>query len=90
MRWHRNGFHGLLAMEIPLAGGRPRIAQEVRDLIRRMSFENPPWGATKIYGDCSNSASRSPSEGSCSMTTEIWEAPLKNGFHAFLEVFCLA
>jgi hypothetical protein len=29
--------------------GRPRIA--IRDLIRRMSFENPLWGATKIHGE---------------------------------------
>jgi hypothetical protein len=29
-------------------GDRPRIGKEVRDLIRRMSFENPLWGATKI------------------------------------------
>jgi hypothetical protein len=32
-------------------GGRPPIAQEVRDLIRRMSVENPLWGATKIHGE---------------------------------------
>jgi hypothetical protein len=38
-------------MEIPLARGRPRIAREVRELIRRMSFENSLWGATKIHGE---------------------------------------
>src|SRR5215475_6780076 len=32
-------------------GGWPRIAREVRDLIRRMSFENSLWGATKIHGE---------------------------------------
>jgi hypothetical protein len=37
-------------VEIPVAG-RPRIAQEVRDLIRRMSLENPLWGATKMHGE---------------------------------------
>src|SRR5215470_12761868 len=51
VRWHRKGFYRLLAMEIPLAGGRPRIAKEVRDLIRRMSFENSLWGATRIHGE---------------------------------------
>jgi hypothetical protein len=31
-------------------GGRPRIGKEVRDL-RRMSIENPLWGAPKIHGE---------------------------------------
>jgi hypothetical protein len=35
-------------------GGGPRIGKEVRDLIRRMSFENPLWGATKIHGELLN------------------------------------
>ena len=50
VRWHRTGFP-LLATEIPSARGRPQIGKEVRDLIRRMSFENRLWGAPKIHGE---------------------------------------
>src|SRR5262249_34093706 len=45
------GFTGYWRWKSRSPGGRPRIAQEVRDLIRRMSFENPLWGATKIHGE---------------------------------------
>ena len=32
-------------------GGRPWVDKQIRDLIRRMSFENPLWGAPKIHGE---------------------------------------
>jgi Integrase core domain len=51
VRWHRKGFTSYWRWTSRSPGGRPRIAQEVRDLIRRMSFENPLWGATKIHGE---------------------------------------
>jgi hypothetical protein len=51
VRWHRKGFTGYWRWKSRSPGGRPRIAQEVRELIRRMSFENSLWGATKIHGE---------------------------------------
>ena len=51
VRWHRMGFASYWRWKSRSPGGRPRIAQEVRNLIRRMSLENPFWGATKIHGE---------------------------------------
>ena len=51
VRWHRKGVAAYWRWKSRSPGGRPRIAREVRDLIRRMSFENSLWGATKIHGE---------------------------------------
>jgi hypothetical protein len=51
VRWHRTGFAAYWQWKSRSLGGRPPIAKEVRDLIRRMSLENPLWGATKIHGE---------------------------------------
>jgi hypothetical protein len=50
LRWHRMGFVAYWRWKSRSPGGRPRIAKEVRDLIRRMSLENPLRAATKIHG----------------------------------------
>jgi hypothetical protein len=51
VRWHRMGFAAYWRWKSRPLGGRPRIGKEVRDLIRRMSFENPLWGAPRIHGE---------------------------------------
>src|SRR5258707_7761398 len=51
VRWHRKGFAAYWRWRSRSRGGRPRVGQEVRELIRRMSFKNPLWGATKIHGE---------------------------------------
>jgi len=51
VRWHRTGFAAYWRWKSRPRGGRPRIGKEVRDLIRRMSIENPLWGAPKIHGE---------------------------------------
>ncbi len=52
IRWHRRGFRLFWKWKSrPRRRGRPRTALEVRDLIRRMSRENPLWGAPRIHGE---------------------------------------
>jgi hypothetical protein len=51
VRWHRMGFAAYWRWKSRPLGGRPWVDNEIRDLIRRMSFENPLWGAPKIHGE---------------------------------------
>src|SRR5208282_2288726 len=51
IRWHRHGFRAYRRWKSRRRGGRPRIDREIRDLIRRMSKENPLWGAPRIHGE---------------------------------------
>src|ERR1700741_3640837 len=51
VRWHRAGFRGYWRWISRPQGGRPPIDTELRVLIRRMSVENPLWGAPRIHGE---------------------------------------
>ena len=52
IKWHRQGFKRYWRWK-SRAGkpGRPPIEREIRDLIRRMSRENPTWGAPRIVSE---------------------------------------
>jgi len=50
--WHRLGFRLFWTWKVRRGQpGRPAIARETRDLIRRMLRENPTWGAPSIHGE---------------------------------------
>jgi transposase InsO family protein len=50
--WHRKGFRLFWTGKIRRGQpGRPTVPKDIRDLIRRMSRENPLWGAPRIPGE---------------------------------------
>jgi Integrase core domain len=51
VRWHRAGFRRYWRWQSRPRGGRPPIDTELRALIRRVSIENPLWGAPRIHGE---------------------------------------
>src|SRR5260370_21003931 len=51
VRWHRLGFCCYWRWKSRPRGGRPQIETDLRGLIRRMSIENPLWGAPRIHGE---------------------------------------
>jgi len=51
VRWHRAGFRSYWRWKSRSLGGRPQIDADLRALIRRMSIENPLWGAPRIHGE---------------------------------------
>lgn len=50
--WHRQGFKLYWRWKSGKGKpGRPKVKREIRDLIRRMSQENPTWGAPRIQSE---------------------------------------
>jgi putative transposase len=50
--WHRAGYRLFWRWRSRRQRlGRPKVPEEVRDLIRRMKRENPMWGAPRIHGE---------------------------------------
>ena len=50
--WHRKGFRLFWTWRVRHGQpGRPAVPKDVRELIRKMSRENPLWGAPRIHGE---------------------------------------
>ena len=50
--WHRKGFPLFWTWKVRHGQpGRPPVSKELRQLIRKMSRENPLWGAPRIHGE---------------------------------------
>src|ERR1017187_11033048 len=49
--WHRAGFRLYWRWRSRPRGGQPKVAEEVRGLIRQLAEENSDWGAPKIHGE---------------------------------------
>jgi transposase InsO family protein len=50
--WHRKGFRLFWTWKVRHGRpGRPTVPKDVRALIRKMSRENPLWGAPRIHGE---------------------------------------
>jgi hypothetical protein len=48
--WHRAGFRLYWRWRSRPRGGRAKITDEIRGLIRWLAADNPDWGAPKIHG----------------------------------------
>jgi putative transposase len=48
IKWHREGFRLYWRWKSKAPIGRPPIDKEIRELIRRISRENPLWGSPRI------------------------------------------
>jgi putative transposase len=50
--WHRAGFRLFWRFRSQFRRpGRPKVSEEIRQLIRRMKVDNPTWGAPRIHGE---------------------------------------
>src|SRR5260370_15424216 len=80
VRCHRAGFRCYWRWKSRPLGGRPQIDTELRVLIRRMSMENPLWGAPRLHGELLKSSGlRSRSRASPSTWSNDGGHPARDG-----------
>jgi transposase InsO family protein len=51
IKWHRQGFKLYWRWKSKAPVGRPKIDKEIRELIKRMSLENPLWGTPRLQSE---------------------------------------
>jgi transposase InsO family protein len=51
VRWHRSGFRLYWRWKSRRRVGRPAVPNDIRDLVRTISRDNPLWGAPRIHGE---------------------------------------
>jgi putative transposase len=51
IKWHRLGFRLYWRWKSKAPVGRPKIDKEIRELIKRISLENPLWGTPRIQSE---------------------------------------
>ena len=90
--WHRKGFRRFWTRKSRRGKpGRPPVSSEFRGLIRRMSRENPLWGAPRIHGEL-RMLGFEVSEAAVSKYMPRHPKPPSQTWRTFLEnhVWCLA
>ncbi len=97
LRWHRAGFRLFWRWKSRKRAGRPRLDRGVRDLIRRMSQDNPLWGASRIHGEllmlgfelAQSTVSKYMARGR-RPPSQSWKTFLRNQAHAIAAIdFCI-
>jgi hypothetical protein len=83
VRWHRAGFRCYWRWKSRPLGGRPQIDTELRELIRRMSVENPLWGAPRIHGELLKLGFE-VAQSSVAKYMIKWRGPPSQGWRTFL------
>jgi putative transposase len=92
--WHRKGFRLFWTWKVRHGQpGRPPVPADVRQLIRKMSRENPLWGAPRIHGELlklgvdigETSVSKYMARGP-KPSSQTWRAFLDNHFKTMVSV----
>src|ERR1700730_442515 len=81
--WHPAGSRCDWRWKARPQGGRPQSHTELRVLIRRMSVENPLWGAPRIHGELLKLGFEIAQSSVAKYMVERW-APSSQGWRTFL------